>query len=40
VRATQLINRVGTLSKQYWSFYSSNSATMVNLWKIIISLGQ
>jgi len=29
---TQLINRMGTLSKQYWTFYSSNSATMVNLW--------
>jgi len=35
---TQLINHVGTLSKQI--FYCSNSATMVNLWTIIILLSQ
>ena len=29
---TQLINHVGTLTMQYWTFYRSNYATMVNLW--------
>jgi len=31
---------VGASSKQYWTFYCSNSATTVNLWKIIILLSQ
>ena len=33
---TQLINHVGTLTKQYWTLCCSNSATTVNLRTIII----